>query len=98
MECDYLNRWIKKRSHMQNLTQYGESQRYSWGTQKKKKKKQNSNTEPNYHIQHCTIRKKIWLRCMQREDLNSKSAEQMFGPSSKPGYPSHDIFWFENMI
>ena len=33
----YLNEWIKKRSHMENLIQIGESQRCSWGTQKKKK-------------------------------------------------------------
>ena len=39
-ECDYLNGWIKKRSHTQKISpKSGEPQRYSWGTQKKKKKK-----------------------------------------------------------
>ena len=38
-ECGYFNGWIKKWSHMQNLTKDGEPQRSSWGTQKKKKKK-----------------------------------------------------------
>ena len=41
-ECDYLNGWIKKKKigHIRkNLTQTGEPQRCSWGTQKKKKKK-----------------------------------------------------------
>ena len=28
-ECDYLSGWIKKQSHMQNLTQNGEPQIYS---------------------------------------------------------------------
>ena len=36
-ECDYINRWIKKRSHTQ--TSHPKPQRYSWGTQKEKKKK-----------------------------------------------------------
>ena len=36
-ECDYLNGWIKKTGHTgKNLSQTGEPQRYSWGTQKKK--------------------------------------------------------------
>ena len=41
-ECDYLNGWIKKKNgHIcKNLIKNGELQRYySWGTQKKKKKK-----------------------------------------------------------
>ena len=37
MECDYLYGWIKKPSHTQKSHQSGEPQRYSWGTQKKKK-------------------------------------------------------------
>ena len=37
MECDYLNGWIKSGHICKNLTQNGEPQRYSWGTQKKKK-------------------------------------------------------------
>ena len=41
VEYDYLSGWIKKQSHMQNLTQNGEPQRSSWRTQKKKKKKKN---------------------------------------------------------
>ena len=36
-ECDYLNSWIQKWSHTQNLTQNGEPQRYSWGMRKRKK-------------------------------------------------------------
>ena len=39
MECDFLNSWIKKWSHAKNLTQNGEPQRSSWGTQQKTKKK-----------------------------------------------------------
>ena len=39
-ECDYLNGWIKKRSHTQKISpKSGEPQRYSWGTQKKKQNK-----------------------------------------------------------
>ena len=47
-ECDYLNGWIKKKKKqnnnnnnnktvliLKNLSQKGEPQRYSWGTQKK---------------------------------------------------------------
>ena len=38
-ECDYLNGWIKKRSHTQKISpKSGEPQRYSWGTQNKKQK------------------------------------------------------------
>ena len=37
MECDYLSGWIKNGHICKNLTQNGEPQRYSWGTQKKKK-------------------------------------------------------------
>ena len=39
-ECDYLNGWIKKRSHRQKSHPKfnGEPQRSSWGMQKKKKK------------------------------------------------------------
>ena len=37
-ECDYLNGWIKNGHILKNFTQNGESQRYSWGTQKKKKR------------------------------------------------------------
>ena len=33
-ECEYLNGWIK---NAQKSHQNGEPQRYSWGTQKKKK-------------------------------------------------------------
>ena len=39
-DCDYLSGWIKKKTngHIgKNLTQNGEPQKYSWGTQKKKK-------------------------------------------------------------
>ena len=39
-ECDYLNGWIKKRSHTQKShPRSGEPQRYSWRTQPPKKKK-----------------------------------------------------------
>ena len=45
-ECDYLNGWIKKRSHTQKISpKSGEPQRYSWGRQKKKKKKKKKSTE-----------------------------------------------------
>ena len=37
MECDYLNGWTRNGHIRKNLTQDGEAQRYSWGTQKKKK-------------------------------------------------------------
>ena len=36
-ECDYLIGWIKNGHIRKNLTQNGEQQTYSWGTQKKKK-------------------------------------------------------------
>ena len=36
-ECDYLNGWIKNSHIRKNLTQNDEPQKYSWGTQKKKK-------------------------------------------------------------
>ena len=37
-ECDYLNGWIKKRSHAQKShPKSGEPQRHSWGAKKKKK-------------------------------------------------------------
>ena len=39
-ECDYLNGWIKKRvTYVKISPKSGEPQRYSWGTQLKKKKK-----------------------------------------------------------
>ena len=39
-ECDYLNGWIKKTVTYAKISpKSGEPQRYSWGTQKKKKKK-----------------------------------------------------------
>ena len=38
-ECDYLNGWNKNGHIRKNLTQKGEPQIYSWGTQKKKKTK-----------------------------------------------------------
>ena len=41
-ECDYLNGWIKNGHIHKNLTESGEAQKYSWGTNKKKKKVQNS--------------------------------------------------------
>ena len=37
IQCDYLNGWIKNGPIYKNLPQNGEPQRYSWGTQKKKK-------------------------------------------------------------
>ena len=38
-ECDYLDGWIKKKKNhiRKHLIQNGEPQRYSWGTQEKKK-------------------------------------------------------------
>ena len=45
MACDYLNGWIKNGQIRKNLTQNGELKSYSWGTQKKKKKKFVTNVE-----------------------------------------------------
>ena len=39
MECDYFYGSIQNSHIRKNLTKNGEPQRYSWGTQKKKKKK-----------------------------------------------------------
>ena len=36
-ECDYLNGWIKTVTYAKVSTENGEPQRYSWGTQEKKK-------------------------------------------------------------
>ena len=42
-ECDYLNGWIKKRSHTQKShPKSGEPQKYSWGTQKTKQNNNNN--------------------------------------------------------
>ena len=34
-ECDYLSGWIKNGHIRKNLTQNGEPQRYSWGTEQR---------------------------------------------------------------
>ena len=54
-EWDYLKGWIKNDHIRKNLTQNGEPERYSWGTQKKKKKKK-------FGLPHsacCPIKRKI---------------------------------------
>ena len=50
-ECDYLKGWIKKMvTYTKYLTQNGEPQRHSWGTQKKKDN--NSNIDISNNSNH----------------------------------------------